>query len=113
MKKDTLIIFLILAIIVVVLQFTVLDLALKIGFKPDDWILYLSFKTLGNHPILKLMEVWKERGIYTTYQVYYIGLLQNVAIFSHLSISTINLISKAIATIAVFPLVQIVFKNTK
>ncbi len=112
MKKDTLIIFLILAIIVVVLQFTVLDLALKIGFKPDDWILYLSFKALGDYPLTQLMEVWKERGIYTAYQVYYIGLLQNIAFLTHLPPAAINLIFKVIATITVFPLVKIVFKNT-
>lgn len=110
-KKDTLFIFLILAVIVTLLQFTLLDLALKIGFKPDDWILYFAYKTLGLHPLSKLLEVWAERGIYTTYQVYYIGLLETLVGFDYHSFQVINLIFKSLGTIAIFPLVLVIFKD--
>lgn len=110
-KKDILIIFLILGFIVVGLQFTILELALKIGFKPDDWILYFSYKTLGPNPLSKITEVWGQRGIYTTYQVYYMGLLESLVGFDYRSFQVVNLIFKALGTLAIFPLVLVVFKN--
>lgn len=109
--RDIFIIFLILAIVVFLLQFTLLDSALKIGFKPDDWILYFAYKTQGLHPLSKLLEVWAERGIYTTYQVYYMGLLEGLVGFDYRSFQVINLIFKALGTLAIFPLVLVIFKN--
>lgn len=110
-NRDILIIFSILAVTVTLLQFTLLDLALKIGFKPDDWILYFAYKTLSLQPLSKLFEVWAERGIYTTYQVYYIGLLEALVGFDYHSFQVVNLIFKALGTLAIFPLVLVIFKN--
>lgn len=110
-KKGILVIFLSLVIIVFSLQFYLLDLALKIGFKPDDWALYFKYKTLGLHPLSKVLEVWGERGIYTTYQVYYMGLLESIVGFDYRSFQIVNVIFKASATLAVFPLVLVIFKN--
>lgn len=110
-KRAILIIFLILAIIVTLLQFTLLDLTLKIGFKPDDWILYFTYKTLGVNPYSKLAEVWAERGIYTTYQVYYMGLLEKLVGFDYRSFQVVNLIFKTLGTLAIFPMLLVIFKN--
>jgi hypothetical protein len=110
-KKDILFIFLSLVIIVFFLQFNLLELALKIGFKPDDWILYFAYKSLDLHPLSKLLEVWGARGIYTTYQVYYMGLLESLVGFNYHSFQVVNLIFKALGTLAIFPLVLVIFRS--
>lgn len=110
-NSNILIIFLVLVITVLFLQFTLLDLALKIGFKPDDWILYFSYKSLGQHPLSKVTGLWAERGIYTTYQVYYMGLLEKLVGFDYRSFQIVNVIFKSLATVAVFPLMLVIFKN--
>ncbi len=110
-KRNILLIFLSLVIIIIPLQFILLDLALRIGFKPDDWILYFGYKTLGSHPLSQLPEVWAIRGIYTTYQVYYIGILENLIGFDYRSFQTIHVIFKSLATLAIFPVVLIIFKD--
>lgn len=104
-------IFLTLAVAVFFIQFTFLDLALEIGFKPDDWILYFEYKTLGPNPLSKIAQVWVERGAYTAYQVYYLGLLENLVGFDYKLFQTISLIFKSLATLAVFPLVLVIIKN--
>jgi len=110
-KGNILIIFLALAITVTFLQFFLLDLALKIGFKPDDWILYFTYKTLGQNPHLQLLNVWKERGIYTTYQVFYMGFLETFVGFNYHSFQLVSLLFKSFATLAIFPLIIIIFKS--
>lgn len=111
MKKEVLIIFLVLAVAVFFIHFTFLDLALKIGFKPDDWILYFSYKVLGSNPLSKIAQVWAERGAYTAYQVYYLGLLENLVGFDYHSFQMTSMIFKILATLSVFPLVLVIFKN--
>ncbi|MEK7616901.1 MAG: hypothetical protein AAB414_02515 [Patescibacteria group bacterium] len=110
-KNEILIILLILGIIVVTLQFTILELALKIGFKPDDWILYFTYKSLGSNPLSEITKVWAERGIYTTYQVYYMGMLEALVGFDYRLFQVLNITFKALGTMAIFPLVLIIFKD--
>lgn len=84
---------------------------MEIGFKPDDWALYFGYKTIGSNPLSKLLEVWGQRGIYTTYQVYYMGLLETLVEFDYHSFQAVNLIIKSLATLALFPVVLIIFNN--
>ncbi len=62
--------FFLLVILVSSLQFFLLR-PFEIGFTPDDWSFVFLYKSLGQNPILKLNEVWKERGAYTTFFIYY------------------------------------------
>lgn len=110
-KKEVTIIFLMLAVAVFFIHFTFLDLALKIGFKPDDWILYFFYKALGSNPVSKIAQVWVERGAYTAYQVYYLGLLESLVGFDYQSFQMTSMILKILATLSVFPLVLVIFKN--
>lgn len=111
MKKN-IVLFLILGIIVFVIEFTLFESALKIGFKPDDWALYFGYKSLGVNSLLKIAEVWHERGAYTTYQVYYIGLLDYLAGgLNFFSFQLINLIFKSLGTLMIFPLILVIFKS--
>ena len=97
--------------LVVVLQYYLLSGALTLGFKPDDWVLYFGYKLLGQHPWDKISSVWSERGIYTTYQVYYLGLLDSLVGLNYRLIQQISLILKVLASLSLYPLILIIFKN--
>lgn len=96
---------------VIFLEYYLLHDSLTLGFKPDDWILYFSYKLLGPEPLSKISSVWSERGIYTTYQVYYMGILDSLFGLNYYSFHWFNLILKILATLSLFPLILILFKN--
>lgn len=112
-KYNTFLVFSAVLVTVLFLQATVLDLALKIGFKPDDWILYYAYKSLGAEPLFRVVDVWRERGIYTTYQVYYLGLLVDTVGFNYGYFQITSLLFKVMATMAIFPLVTVIFKSRR
>lgn len=82
-----------------------------VGFAPDDWIFVFWYKALGENPILKLPEVWQERGPYTTFFLYYLGILVDIWGINYWAIGLTNLSLKVLATVSVFPMVLLVFKN--
>lgn len=102
---------LILVSLVIFSQYYLFHDSLTLGFKPDDWILYFSYKLLGSDPLSKIISVWSERGIYTTYQVYYMGLLDSLVGLNYQAFHLINLTFKILATLSLYPLVQILFKR--
>ncbi|MBI2085916.1 hypothetical protein HYT74_01085 [Candidatus Daviesbacteria bacterium] len=105
-------ILLLLTVLLVVLsQYYLLSGVLTLGFKPDDWILYFSYKLLGSHPLSKIISVWLERGIYTTYQVYYLGFLDSLVSLNYQAFQYINLTFKILATLSLYPLTQVLFKR--
>lgn len=101
----------IIILLVILSQYYLLGDTLSLGFKPDDWILYFSYKLLGPDPLLQIGPVWAERGLYTTYQVYYMGLLDSLAGFDYRSFRQINLIFKILAGVSLYPLILAVFKR--
>lgn len=109
--QKNILIFILLIVIVTFLQFNLLKSALDIGFTPDDWSLYFAHRLLGDNPINKLAQVWGENGAYTTYQVYYIGLLESIAGFNYKSFQTINITFKILAVLSLYPLILTVFKR--
>lgn len=101
----------VMVLLVVLSQYFLLGGALTLGFKPDDWILYFSYKLLGPHPLSKIITVWSERGIYTSYQVYYMGLLDSLVGLNYQAFQYINLTFKILATLSLYPLTLILFKR--
>lgn len=95
----------------IISQYYLLGDSLTLGFKPDDWILYFNYKLLGENPLSKIFSVWTQRGLYTTYQVYYMGFLDKLFGLNYYSFHLINLIFKIIASISLYPLVLLLFKN--
>lgn len=108
MKKLNLIL---LILLVIGAQYYLLGDSLTLGFKPDDWNLYFGYKMLGFNPLSKILSVWSERGMYTTYQVYYMGLLESLGGFNYQVFHQINLIFKILATLSIYPLILILFKR--
>lgn len=107
--KNAILVLMILFVIGV--QYYLLADSLALGFKPDDWILYFNYKLLGENPLSKILSVWSERGIYTTYQVYYMGLLDSLVGFNHQAFHHINLIFKILATLSIYPLILVLFNR--
>lgn len=97
-------------LIVLLLSYLILR-PFEIGFSPDDWIFVFWYKVLGENPILKLPEVWQERGPYTTFFLYYLGILVDIWGINYWAIGLTNLGLKVLATVSVFPMVLLVFKN--
>lgn len=110
-KLKDILIFFILLLIVVYIQKEFLSLAFIMGLKPDDWILYFSYKVLGSNPLSKIGTVWAERGAYTTYQIYYIGLLGDLIKFNWQLFHQINIHFKFLATISLYPLILVIFRK--
>ncbi len=110
MRKDLIIIFVLIPL-VSILQYYLLSNSLTLGFKPDDWILYFTYKALGSNPLSNLPAVWAERGLYTTYQVYYMGLLDSLFSLNYFAFHLSNLILKIVATLGLYPLILIIFKK--
>ncbi len=104
-NKKNLLVFFLLTIIVTGLQYVLLRPQLNYGFTPDDWWPLAHFKLMG------LLLVWKEQGIYTTYQTLYISFLHQFLGFNFQMYQVINQILKGLAALMVYPLVLIVFKN--
>lgn len=100
-----------LIVTVVTSNYYLLSDSLTLGFKPDDWILFFSYKALGTNPLSQIASVWAERGIYTTYQVYYMGFLDSLFGLNYYSFHFVNLIFKIVATISLYPLILVLFKN--
>lgn len=101
----------IMILLVASLQYFLLYDSLTLGFKPDDWILYFNYKLLGSDPLSKISYVWSQRGLYTTYQVYYMGLLDSLFGLNYYIFHLSSLILKIIAILGLYPLIRIFFKS--
>lgn len=103
--------FFLLAAIVIFIQFDILKPTLEIGLTPDDWGFIFSYKLLGPYPWSKIAEVWTERGPYTTVPLFYTGFINSIVGFDYQKLQIISIFFKTLATLVLFPLVWVVFKN--
>lgn len=110
--KIDLSIFLLLIIIVIGLHVVLLKPHLTYGFTPDDWWPLAHFKFSESlNPIETLLSVWLKEGIYTTYQVLYIGVLHNFFDFNFQAYQFTNLLLKIVSALVLYPLIVVIFKN--
>lgn len=106
-----LIIFVILIVLVLVMQYDLLRPAFQIGFTPDDWSFVFWYKLLGPSPLTKFFDVWSTRGPYTTVPIYYTGIIQGLVGFDFQKIQLIGIFFKILATLVLFPLTLLIFRN--
>lgn len=104
------VIFVFLILSVSLLQYFLLR-PFEIGFTPDDWSFVFWYKSLGDNPLSKLPQAWQERGPYTTFFLYYLGGLVDIWGINYQAIGLTNITIKVLATVSIFPMVLIVFKN--
>ncbi len=106
-------IFPILILLVIVVQFLLLRVILNNGFTADDWMLLFDYKTISQNPDIleKLSSIFHTKGIYTSYQVLYIGFLESIFKGNYQAYQITNILFKALATISLYPLIVLVFKR--
>lgn len=109
--RNHLLIFLLLTAVVIVIQFDILKPTLEIGLTPDDWGFIFSYKLLGPHPWSKITEVWAQQGPYTTVPLFYTGFINSIVGFDYLKLQIVSIVFKILATLVLFPLILIIFKN--
>ena len=102
-----------LLVTVVIIQFSLLKVILNNGFTADDWLLLFDYKTIGltEFFIDKLFAIFYVKGIYTTYEVVYIGILESLFKGQYQAYQITNIIFKILATLSLYPLILIVFKR--
>ena len=95
------------------IQFFLLKVILNNGFTADDWLLLFDYKTIGSsHDFLdKLFAIFRTKGLYTSYQVLYIGILESLFHGNYQTYQITNIILKALATLSLYPLILVVFKR--
>lgn len=105
--------FILLTLIVIIIQFSLLRVILNNGFTADDWLLLFDYKTIGysGNFFDRLFAIFNVKGVYTTYQVVYIGILENIFNNNYQAYQITNIIFKILATVSLYPLVLIIFKN--
>lgn len=103
--------FFLLIFIVVISQYLLLGPVLKYGLTPDDWGMLFFYKTLGANPLAKIVYVWSVKGAYTTGPIYFIGILNDFFGLNYQSYQVANIILKILATLSLYPLILLVFKN--
>src|SRR3989344_1660724 len=102
--KQNFIIILILLMLVVYLQYLLLQPVLKLGFSYEDWFMLDFFRVLGFDPLSKISYVVKSLGPYYI-QEYWIGILVNI--FGSQSpslLKEVNIILKVIDTLVMYPI---------
>jgi len=105
--------FVLITLIVVIIQISLLRIILNNGFTADDWVLLFDYKTIGTgmNFLDKLFTVFQTKGMYTTYQVFYIGILESLFKGNYQAYQVTNIILKTLATLSLYPLILIVFKR--
>lgn len=92
-------------------NFFFLQPVLKNGFTGDDWQLLYAYKTFDPDPMGRFLDVWMERGPYTTIQFFYIGILERIFGFHLKAFHTVNIILKIFASITLFYMILKIFKD--
>ena len=111
--KANLLPLLILIPLVAVLQYLILKPHLRYAFADVDWMFLLSFKQLSAQyydPISHFINAWTQWGVYT-YQVYYIGLIDQFFGFNYRNFQIVTLIFKIIATLSIYPVIFLITKS--
>ncbi|MBI2196473.1 hypothetical protein HYU45_02555 [Candidatus Daviesbacteria bacterium] len=112
-NKRSLWIFLLCAVVVVLTQFSILRPIIDFSlFTEDDWNWLFYFRSLPDLNFLqKLFLTWTKIGIHEGGYAIYIGIL-GILFGNHYSLyQYVNIAFKIIATLTLFPLILILFRN--
>lgn len=108
-------IFLLCASLVFFIQFTILAPVIQYGlFGMQDWLylhVYRSFIFLDPNPYLQLINSWIHIGLHETPAIYHTGILSEFFGFNYQAYQIANILFKTVATLSLFPLILIIFKN--
>lgn len=109
--KRNIIILSALLILVIYLQYLLLQPVLSLGFSHEDWFMLDYFRALGSDPLFKIPYVLKTLGPHYI-QEYWVGMLVNMfGLHNLLSLREFNISLKVIETLMVYPVVLLIFKR--
>lgn len=105
--------FVLIILIVVIIQFSLLGIIFQNGFTVEEWLLLFDYKTIGSNKdfLEKVFAIFQAKGIYTSYQVLYIGILESLFKGNYQAYQITNIIFKILATLSLYPLILIIFKR--
>lgn len=112
-RLSPLLVFIILIPVIFFLESKLLAPHLKYGFADVDWGFLYSYKKLGAAPLLKILQIWKEWGVYT-YQAYYMGIVEHffpIDNFNFIGIHQVTNFFKFLSAITLFPLIYVLTKK--
>lgn len=112
--KSTLWLFILCAIIVVVTQLILLQpiINYQLFNLQDDWVILMKYKLASSLPILdRIFWIWKTNGLHDSAAVLHIGLLNEMFGTDYQKYQYTNIFLKTVATLTVFPLILVIFKN--
>lgn len=99
--------------LVAILQYLILKPHLGYAFADVDWMFLLYFKELSaqyHDPVSHFINAWNKWGVYT-YQVYYIGLIEQFFGSVYKNFQIVTLIFKIVATLSIYPVIYLLTKN--
>lgn len=82
------------------------------NYFPSEWPFIIYYRALQPHAFGHFWDVWtKYLGLHGTDHMYFIGILSDFLGSNYLMYTVVNIVLKIIATLSVFPLVFIIFRN--
>lgn len=105
--------FFLLVAIVIIIQFSLLRIVLDFGLTQEDWWMLFDYQITGNglNFLEKYSKIFQAAGLYHTYQITYIGFLENLFKGHYQVYQLTAIIFKILATISLYPLILVIFKK--
>ncbi|OGE33576.1 hypothetical protein A3D83_01230 [Candidatus Daviesbacteria bacterium RIFCSPHIGHO2_02_FULL_41_10] len=99
--------------LITVIQITLFSIVLQNGFTSDDWWLLFDYKVITPSFgfLEKYIQTLQAIGLYHTYQITYIGILESLFKGNYFAYQFTGLILKILATVSLYPLLFVVFKR--
>ena len=109
--KQNFIIVLILLILVIFLQYLLLQPNFKIGLSYADWFYLDYYRLLGDNPLFKIFYVIKRAGPYYMQEIWVGTLVDIFGWQNQVILKGVNIAIKIIETLLIFPVVLLIFKR--
>ena len=104
-------IFLIVGVVSIGLQFFLLQPIFQLGFHHDDWILITRYKAMGSSPFDVFFDFYKKIGPYLATDGFYITFFYDLFGENYRNYYIVTTVIKSIAAVAVFPCILLLFKS--
>ncbi len=111
-KRSTFLIFVVAIVIVILTQFFLLKPIINYQlFSSDDWMWLTIYHSIQLPLPLKLVRIWTSLGMYEGSYLSYIGILSDLLGKNYQAYQYLNIFLKILATITLFPMLIILFRN--
>lgn len=113
-NPKTLWVFFLCAVIVFITQFNIYKPVIDYGlFIPEDFAFIVNYKAIDLNFFSKILYFWTSSGLHVSAEIFHAGILSDFLGANYSGYHVVNVILKAFATLSLFPLLLILFKNTR